>query len=234
MRTLTINSVDCGTYGATLLSIDWGYSTVTTYKDWLRNAKNPIYYGQDQTYTTAEIKFLVEGTDYNDLDRKSSNLVAAMKKCVIKVSDCDFYLDGDLVDSKNDKISSLAREVNVSLEGVKIAETDTQTHVFKLNEPWELDIKGNSAVPCVIKIVPEMGYTSLDMTINDKTFKVKNVLSSVLTLVIDSVQGTILQDDENKIEDYEAWEFPYLQPGKNIIKINGTPTVTITYNGRWM
>lgn len=234
MRTLTINSVDCGAYGATLLSIDWGYATVTTYKDWLRNAKNPLYFGQDQTYTTAAIKFLVEGTDYNDIDKKSSNLVAAMRKCVIKVSDCDFYLDGDLVDSSNDKISPIAREVNITIEGIKIAETDVQSHTFTADEPWEFTIKGNSAVPCVIKITPDIGYVSLELTINDKTFVIKNVASKTLALVIDSEQGTVREDGENKIEDYESWEFPYLQAGTNKIQVNGAPTVTITYNGRWM
>lgn len=233
---MTINGVSLvEQYGATLLSADYGYAKVTNYNDWLRGAKQPLYFGQDITYTTARYKILVEGKNLAETDRNSSDIVSAMSKAIVKVEGSDWSLDGHVtnVDDSN-RISPLAREIEVSMEGVKIADRETLIEVLSFGKTSEIEVKGNQKVPCRIEITPDMGYAEMVITLNDDQFKIKTIGSTAKLLVIDSEKGIITLDDENKIEDYLSWEMPYLKGGTNKLSINGAPTVKISYNGRWM
>lgn len=232
---LTINGISASVYGATLLSAEYGYNKVVNYTDWLRGAKNPLFYGQDQTYTTANFKFLVEAGNLNELDKNCSDLYQAMSVAIVKEDNSDWSVDGHTTDiNESNRISPLAREIEVSFEGIKIADRETLTNVMTFGKAWTFEAKGNQSVPCQIEIIPDMGYAVLDITLNDKLFRINTIGSSALSLVIDSEQGIITLDGENKIEDYESWEMPYIKGGLNTLKINGAPSVKIRYNGRWM
>lgn len=231
---MTINDLPVSLYGATLLSVDYGFSKVTNYTNWLRGAKSPLFHGQDTTYTTATYTVLVEGANLAETEANCSNLVAAMNKAVIK-SNADWSLDGHLTDaSTSNKISPLARELEISFEGVKMADRETLSHTFALGEAWTFEAKGNQEVPCRIDITPDMGYLDMALTINGKEFHIKNVSSTALLLLIDSERGIVTMDSANKIEDYQSWELPFIKGGLNTISVNGAPSIDISYNGRWM
>lgn len=232
---MTINNVSLVDYGATLLTAEYGYAKVTNYNDWLRGAHKPLYFGQDITYTTANYKILVEGKDLHETDKRCSDVTAAMSKSIVKVEGSDWAIDGHVtdVDEKN-RISPLAREIEVKFEGVKLSDRETLVQTLTFGKSWEFEIKGNQKIPCRIEITPDMGYAEMAITLNDEVFKIKTVGSAAKLLVIDSEKGIITLDDENKIEDYLSWEMPYVKGGMNKLSINGAPTVKIMYNGRWM
>lgn len=232
---MTINGVSLSDYGATLLSADYGYAKVTNYNDWLRGAKNPLYFGQDITYTIANYRMLVQSPDLHETDKRCSDICSAMSKAIVKVDNANWSIDGHITNtSEPNRISPLAREIEVSFEGVKIADRETLTKTLTFGTPWQVEAKGNQIVPCRIEIVLDMGYAGLELTVNDKKFKVNNIASNSSSLVIDSEKGLVTLDGTNKIEDYESWEMPYIKGGMNTISVNGAPTVKITYNGRWM
>lgn len=230
---MTVNGKDIAEFGATLLSADYGYSTITNYKDWLRGAHQPLFYEQTITYTKATYKIIVES---DELDKKCSDLVAAMAKSLVRVSDCDWSLDGTVNNvSDSNRIAPTAREIEVEMEGIKVADRETLTHEFTIGKEWEFEAKGNTDVPCVIEISPDMGYVNLDLTLNGTLYRTKNISSTDILLIIDSENGIITLDGDNKIEDYDAWELPYIKGGTNTMSFaSGAPTVKIKYNGRWM
>lgn len=79
----------------------------------------------------------------------------------------------------------------------------------------------------------DMGYVSYFLVVNDKTYKITNT-SEKATLVIDGIKGRVEYNGVNKIEDYQAWDFPTLIGGQeNTIEISGG-TLEIEYDGRWM
>lgn len=233
---MTINNVALSTMGATLLSVDYGYSKVTNYNDWLRNSKNPLFYGQDITYTTATFKILVEGANLGETDKNCSNIVNSMTKAIVKVNGSDWSIDGHLVDADNsNRISPLAREIQVNFEGVKIADRELLLKTMELGVAWSFEVKGNQDIPCRIEITPDMGYTTLALTINGEVYRIKDVDAESLSLVIDGEKGIVMADNVNKIADYTSWHFPTLKGGTNTIEVyNGAPTIRISYNGRWM
>lgn len=229
---MTINDVSLSDYGATLLSADYGYSKVTNYNDWLRGAKKPLSFGQDITYTTAKYTILVEGKNLAETDKNCSDIYSAMTKAIVKVDGSDWSVDGHLTSAnESNRISPLAREIEVEIEGVKTGGRKQLTHTFALAETWTPEIEGNAEVPCVITIDPNASMATLLLTIDGKQYRINSVSS---TLVIDSEQGLVTIDGENAIEKYESWELPHLKGGSVAITSNGVPTVKIEYNGRWM
>ena len=232
---MTVNGNPISAYGATLLSAEYGYSKVTNYNDWLRGAKNPLYFGQDITYTDATFKFLVEAANLNELDIRCSDLYNAMKVSIVKEENSDWSVDGHVTNmDDSNRISPLAREVEIQFEGIKVADREQLNNVMTYGSEWTFEVKGNQDVPCQIEVIPDMGYAVFDMTLNGKLFRINTIGSESLSLVIDSEKGTVTLDGENKIEDYESWEMPYLKGGTNTLSINGAPSVKIRYNGRWM
>lgn len=232
---MTINGVSLSDYGATLLSADYGYSKVTNYNNWLRGAKNPLFFGQDITYTEATYKMLVEAANLNELDTNCSNIANAMSQAIVKEENSDWSVEGHILSvNENNRISPLAREIEVSFEGIKIADREVLTNVMTFGSEWKFEVKGNQTIPCQIEVVPDMGYAEFELTLNGELFRIKTIGSDSLSLVIDSEKGLVTLDGENKIEDYESWEMPHLKGGTNTLKINGAPTVKIRYNGRWM
>lgn len=232
MRTLVINNTDISTLGATLLTVDYGYSKVTTYKDWLRGTLNPLFYEQDTQYTTATFKVLVEAANRKELDAASSNLVALARKGKYQVSNVDFYVDGDLVDAEDNPISSKAKEVTIKVEGIK-TQHDIKSFSPGLGEEIVFTPVGNCEVPARFRILLDMGYTSFTLKVNGKYYNLRN-LPTVSYLTIDGIEGKVDYGGGNKIDDYLSWEFPTLIGGKeNTIELTGG-SIQITYDGRWM
>lgn len=232
---LTVNNIPTSLYGATLLSAEYGYNKVTNYNDWLRGAKNPLFFGQDKTYTDARFKFLVQAADLNKLDKNCSDLYNAMSVSIVREENSDWSIDGHVTGAdETNRISPLAREIEISFEGVKVADRETLTHVITFGSAWTFEAKGNQEVPCHIEIVPDMGYAEMKIVLNDEEYQINTVGSSSMLLIIDSEKGLVTLDGDNKIEDYVAWKMPYIKGGLNTLSINGAPTVKISYNGRWM
>ena len=233
MRTLKINGTDIATLGATLLTVDYGYSKVNTYKDWLKGAKNPLYFSQDTQYTTAEFKILVEANDRAALDLASSNLVALARKAKFQVSTDKFYVDGDLTDASDNPISSKAKEVTITIEGIK-SQDDKLSFGVPIGETTKFTPIGNVEVPAKFRLLLNVGMPSCTLTVNGKSYVLdKTTERSYLT--IDGINGKVEYGGINHIEDYQAWDFPTILCGQeNTISMSAGGEVEITYTGRWM
>ena len=88
MRDLTVNGEQICNENVTLLSISYGYSKVTNYEDWLKNSPNPLWYGQDITYTTADIEWLITAAEVsnknNYIDDLCSKIYSKFQKAIVK------------------------------------------------------------------------------------------------------------------------------------------------------
>lgn len=107
--------------------------------------------------------------------------------------------------------------------------------------PIEFDEKGSSFIitnngtapsPCVITIIPKVDFLKLviqGLTELPITF---TGLKMNQTLIINSEDRTITVDGKDAFENYDAWEFPKLQPGVNQITIeNGiSASIAIEYS----
>lgn len=237
MRTLSINGTVCGN-DITLLSIDYGYATVTTYHDWLKHSSDPLFYGQDTQYTTAAIELLVEADGLGALEKKCSDLYASMKKAVLKDSAVSFSLDGFATNIQEQRLGPKARTLTITFQGIKVGARDSESLVLGLTAK-PLYVEGNNQVATKIEVLPEKNYVTLTIDINGRQYVLKDVTyitDDVLRnkITIDGETGVVTRNGETYIDHYDSWEMPKLDGGENQIKcLEGYPTVTFEFSGRW-
>jgi phage-related protein len=109
-------------------------------------------------------------------------------------------------------------------------EFDTTGSVFNIFN------NGTAPAPCVVTIIPKVDFLKLvikGLTEIPITF---TGLKTNQTLVIDAEARSVTVDGEDAFANYDAWEFPKLQPGANQITIeNGTSaTISIEYSANYI
>lgn len=95
---------------------------------------------------------------------------------------------------------------------------------------------GTAPAPCVITFIPKVDFIRLEIKgLSNEPIIVSNVKMNQV-LVIDGENRTVLLDDKEAFDHYDAWEFPKLQPGQNNITINNgvQASISIEYNARYI
>lgn len=239
MRDLTVNGEQICNENVTLLSISYGYSKVTNYEDWLKNSPNPLWYGQDVTYTTADIELLITAAEVsnknNYIDDLCSKIYSKFQKAIVKEENSLFSIDGHAVSCSEEKINGSGRILNISFEGIKIGERKTVNFTPGPNTLGNnLTLEGNIEIPVRMTINPERSYVVLTLRINGKDYILSNVDENDV-IIIDSEQGLILNNVLSYVDHYDSWSLPVFKGGDNSVQcLEGYPIVTLEYNGRWM
>lgn len=95
---------------------------------------------------------------------------------------------------------------------------------------------GTAPAPCVITFIPKVDFIRLEIEgLSKEPIIVSNIKMGEV-LVIDGENRTVLIDEKEGFDHYDAWEFPKLQPGQNVIKINNgiQASISIEYNARYI
>lgn len=95
---------------------------------------------------------------------------------------------------------------------------------------------GTAPAPCVLTIIPKVDFITLTIQgLSKKPITVSHVLANS-TVVIDGENHLITINDIDASLQYDAWEFPKLQPGQNKITINSgeSCSVAIEYSPRFI
>lgn len=95
---------------------------------------------------------------------------------------------------------------------------------------------GTAPSPCVFTFIPKIDFLKLVIEGLTEAPIIFTGLKTNQSLVIDGEARTVTVDDTDAFENYDAWEFPKLQPGLNKITIeNGTSaTISIEYNANYV
>lgn len=95
---------------------------------------------------------------------------------------------------------------------------------------------GTAPAPCVITFIPRVDFLTLTITgLSQEPIKVNTILKDQ-ELVIDGENRTVTLDGANYFSNYDAWEFPKVQPGRNDVSIlNGQMAdISIEYDLRYI
>ena len=95
---------------------------------------------------------------------------------------------------------------------------------------------GTAPAPCVVTIIPKVDFLKLVIKGLTETPITFTGLKTNQTLVIDAEERSVTVDGKDAFANYDAWEFPKLQPGANQITIeNGTSaTISIEYSANYI
>ena len=257
---MTANNVDTMDYNARLLSRTIGLGTVTVYDDWLKNAMNPLYFGDQVTYKTIKLSFLIKDMNDNSAFTDISNLIAQLKKCTIKFSDMDFLYDCVATDIGEPTKSILDGrfKLDVTLKAAyaylpTVSQTYNLTFSGTKDKTISVNMQGNIPVPIVINAKLTSSDTDYNLKFNVpddadtspngwlKNGFIMRSLYKNSTLTVDSEKCMVFQNGEN---DYvRFWgDFVTLKPGSNTVPVGfealGYTTVqlqiTIKYKPRFM
>lgn len=95
---------------------------------------------------------------------------------------------------------------------------------------------GTAPSPCVITIIPKVDF--LHLVIEGLTESPINFtgLKANQVLVIDGENKTVMVDGQDAFKNYDAWEFPKVQPGINqvIIEQGTQASISIEYNANYI
>ena len=95
---------------------------------------------------------------------------------------------------------------------------------------------GTAPAPCVVTIIPKVDFLKLVIKGLTETPITFTGLKTNQALVIDAEKRSVTVDGVDAFANYDAWEFPKLQPGANQITIeNGTSaTISIEYSANYI
>lgn len=235
---MTINDNDITDYNAKLLSRTIGAGAITVYDDWLKNAMNPLYFGDQVTYKTIKLSFLIKDTNDNSALTDISNLVSAMRKCTIEFDDTNYLFDCVLqeVGEPTKSILDGRFKLDVTLKAAyaylsTVSRTYTVTFDGSRFNAININIQGNLPVPIIIQAkildadvnqnlmfnVPDDADTSTNGWL--KNGFIMRPLYKNSTLTVDSEKCTVFQNGEN---DYASFwgDFVTLQPGSNTVPVD--------------
>lgn len=231
---MIVNSINLlETYDATLTGRDIQGCNIVTFDEWLDNSFDPRINKQKEGYSAITVKLLVEGTSEDDLLLKISSIINICKKGELKFSDFNFSYNISLEKHQEKLISEILYELTLNFKSTFKLSKEITVNMNRETSKI-INVEGNIKIPCIIEIIPL--WDTIDITISglNEDIVIKK-LKSNKKIIIDSLEGTVLEDGKNKFMDTDFWEFPFLVPGINTIKINkDTCNINVKYKNRYI
>lgn len=229
---MKINNINTLTYGATLLDRDIENSEVVTYDDWLDDAFSPITHKQVFKFSYVKCDFLIEQPTDEEAEKTISNIIKDSSIAELLFDDLDRTYKGVLDEKSKSKITigkydlTLKWKCGYSFKNEQDIIMDTAIKT--------VNIDGNIKTPVIVEVTPTVDVIDIQLTGLGEDIKLSNLTTGNM-VVIDSENGKVTQNQENKFADYDSWNFPYLVPGENTITIdNSSVNVTIKYKSRYI
>ena len=233
---MLINNIDINKFNARVLEVNIQNSSINNLKDFEgKNALLPLLFDSKVELNLITVTLLVNSLDKKQYYLDKSNLLSNMMK-PFEVYFKDRKLKFKCILNSNSDVPSLKQvrgRLQLSFIGYNIEEEIVET--MNRVKSKTIEVKGNTKIPCIVEITPIIDMIDLTITgLSEDLIIVRN-LKGNKTIIIDGIEGTVLQEGENKFTDTDMWEFPFLVPGTNTIKVNkDTCNITIKYNPRFL
>lgn len=195
------------------------------------NPRNLFPFPGNLTFNQAPLtlRLLHQGSN-NKFEIDKSKFIKDIENATLKFSDLDFYYKVVYENSSTEKNKNeYYKELTLNL---KIYEKTGAEITQSIKTSGTITLDSTAITPVELNIIPSA--TLVDVTIKGlgQDIKVKNLTANKTVTVKD---GLVLEDNKNKFEDYDSFDFPYLNPGTNNITVDKTTiTLQIKYKPRWI
>lgn len=232
---MLINDIDISIFNASQLKVDIQNSNINIEKDWFRNSPIPIEINSKVTFKPINVELYFKGKGREDILKNISDLIVLLKnKAKIKFDKFTNFYFCFLEESEIQKTISKDRyKLVLKFLGYEIGLGQT----IDINQVKSKIVysEGNINTPIILEITPIIDMVDLSIGgLTQDPLIIKN-LKENKKIIIDSLEGTVLQEGENKFTDTDFWEFPFLVPGINTLQVDkDTCNITIKYNPRYL
>ncbi len=233
---MLINNIDISKFNARVLDVHIQNSSISNIKNFnIKNKLVPLFLESKVSLNSITVILLVNSLDKKQYYLDKSSLIKNMIdpfeiyfkdrdlrfKCIL-----DTHMDQPSLKQIRGKLQLTFIGYN---KGNEIIETINRVKSKTIN------VNGNLKTPCIVEITPIIDMIDLTITgLSEDPLIVRN-LKGNKTIIINGIEGTVLQEGENKFADTDMWEFPFLTPGQNNITVNkNTCNITIKYNPRFL
>lgn len=233
---MLINNIDINNFNSRILEVDIQNSKILN-KDNINtiNRLYPTFLKNSIGLNAITVTLLVNSLDKKRYYIDKSNLLKQMLEpfyLYFKDRDLKFYC---VLQNQVNKAS--LKQIRGKLQLQILGYNVENVEILNLNRVNQktFNISGNYTVPAIVEITPSVDLIDLTITgLADDPITIKN-LHANKKIIIDSKEGTVLEEGINKFEDTDFWEFPFLTPGTNTITLSkNSCDVTIRYEPRYL
>lgn len=233
---MLINNIDIKKFNSRILEVDIQNSSLQQDKDInIINKLFPTFFKTKIGLNEITVTLLVNSLDKKQYYIDKSNLIKQMLNpfyLYFKDRDLKFYC---ILKNKADKASlkQIRGRLQLQILGYNIGNT-TIEQLNKISQKT-INVAGNYPVPVVLEIIPSVDLVDLKIEgMSDNPLLIKN-LHANKKIIINSKEGTVLEDGINKFNDTDFWEFPFLNCGANTITLSKSNCImSITYEPRYL
>lgn len=233
---MLINNIDINKFNARVLEVNIQNSNINNLKDFEgKNALLPLLFDSKVELNLITVTLLVNSLDKKQYYLDKSNLLSNMiKPFEIYFKDRNLRFKCVLnVNSDQPSLRQIRGRLQLSFIGYNIEDEVVET--INRIKSKTINVNGNSKIPCIVEITSIIDMIDVTITgLSEDPIVLRN-LKGDKKIIIDGIDGTVLQEGENKFADTDMWEFPFLIPGTNTITVNkDTCNITIKYNPRFI
>lgn len=179
-------------------------------------------YRQKVKLHTLEMSFYVSGDSEEALQISISQLMAKAQNCVIRNANSNFEYPAILT-SVEDEDTGVEFYHKVTLTFAAIKRMKLQTKTFTETSTFY----NPGTIESGMRIAATFSSVG-DSVVNVNGYFLSNVISGI-PFVIDGIEGTVKQNDVNRIQDTNIARFPKVQPGWNTISVPDGCTAEVSW-----
>lgn len=201
---------------------------------WLKGALTPMLLDTETKFCDIECKFTMEANTEEEFWQKFSEFNKDTIECVIKFDDINMLYKCYIQGAKEPiRITPYNWEFTCNWIGYKYKNeivVDIRKELSKT-----IDVKGNLKTPCILEVAPSVDLIDLKLDGLAKDPIIIRNLHANKKIILNSKEGTVIEEGKNKFSDTDFWEFPFLMPGTNTITLSkNNCDVTIKYEPRYL
>ena len=231
---MIINNINISEFGGKVQSKSFSDSPVVKSATWLLNAPKPLVIGENKGFKSLSLKLLFQGSSRNDVNNKINSFMAQVSECDIKFKNLEHYYHC-YYESSNREETKIDEWLFVNINFICYEYDEEKTFNFNGLEEFTINNIGTDVTPAILEITPNINIANITIEgLADDPIIIKN-LNVNKKIILDGELQKITVDGINKFSDTEMWDFPKLNPGIKLIKVNrNTCNIKIKYKPRFI
>lgn len=231
---MIINNINISEFGGKVQSKSFSDSPIVKSATWLLNAPKPLVIGENKGFKSLSLKLLFQGSSRNDVNNKINSFMPQISECDIKFKNLEHYYHC-YYESSNREETKIDEWLFVNINFICYEYDGEKTFNFNGLEEFTINNIGTDITPAILEITPNINLANITIEgLADDRIIIKN-LNVNKKIILDGELQKITVDKINKYGDTEMWDFPKLNPGINLIKVNrNTCNIKIKYKPRFV
>ncbi len=232
---MLINSINIKSFNAKLLTVDIQTQELSNSSEWLDNSLSPLFLANKKQFKKIDLEIAFKGASRTEILNNISNFMSKLiNEVILTLDKYDHKYKVILKENSTEKtISKNLYKKKLSFIGYEFSD-EVIENLDRITTKT-INVAGNLLIPAIVEITAGVDLVDLQIDgLSNDSIIIKN-LHANKKIIINSEDATVLEEGTNKFIDTDMWEFPFLSPGANKIKISkNNCNIKIKYRPRYI